>query len=70
MLCGFVSSVDQVKNRNHSEFLTSYVDNKAILIYQTCYHDTRYYSFKIMDYDGLDSMSFEIPQELKILTVA
>ncbi len=56
MHCGLVSSVDQVVNCNHSEFLTSYVDNKAICIYQTCYHDTRYYSFKIMDYDGPDSM--------------
>ncbi len=56
MHCGFVSSVDQVVNRNHSEFLTSNVDNEAIRIYQTCYHDTRYYSFKIMDYDGLDSV--------------
>ncbi len=42
MHCGFVSSVHQVVNSNHSEFLTSYVDNKAICIYQTCYHDTRY----------------------------
>ncbi len=56
MCCGFVSSVDQVVNCNHSEFLTSYVDNKAICINQTCYHDTRYYSFKIMDYDGPDSV--------------
>ncbi len=56
MRCGFVSSVDQVVNRNHYEFLTSYVDNKAICIYQTCYHDTIFYSFKIMDYDGPDSM--------------
>ncbi len=56
MHCGFVSSVDQVVNHNYSEFLTSYVDNKAICIYQTCYHDTRYYFFKIMDYDGPDSV--------------
>ncbi len=56
MHCGLVSSVNQVVKSNHSEFLTSYVDNKAIHIYQTCYHDTRYYSFKIMDYDGPDSM--------------
>jgi hypothetical protein len=56
MHCGFVSSVDQVVNCNCSELLTSYVDNKAICIYQTCYHDTRYYSFKIMDYDGPDSV--------------
>jgi hypothetical protein len=56
MRCGFVSSVDEVLNCNHSEYLTSYVDKEAICIYQTCYHDTRYFSFKIMDYDGPDSM--------------
>ncbi len=56
MCCGFVSSVDQVLNRNHSEYLTSYVDKEAIRIYQTCHHDTRYFSFKIMDYDGPDSV--------------
>jgi hypothetical protein len=56
MHCGYVSSVDQVVNCNHSEFLTSYVDNKAIRVHQTCYHDTRYYSFKIMDCDGPHSM--------------
>jgi hypothetical protein len=56
MRCGFVSSVDQVLNRNHSEYVTSYVDKEATCIYQTCYHDTRYFSFKIMDYDGLDSV--------------
>jgi hypothetical protein len=56
MHCGFVSSVDEVLNRNHSEYLTSYVDKEAIHIYQTCYHDTRYFSFKIMDYDGPDSV--------------
>jgi hypothetical protein len=53
---GFVSSVDQVLNCNHSEYLTSYVDKEAIRIHQTCYHDTRYFSFKIMDYDGPDSV--------------
>ncbi len=56
MHCGFVSSVDQVVNHNYSDFLTSYVDNKVICIYQTCYHDTRYYSFTIMDYGGPDSV--------------
>jgi hypothetical protein len=56
MCCGFVSSVDEVLNCNHSEYLTSYVDKEAICIYQTCYHDIRYFSFKIMDYDGPDSM--------------
>jgi hypothetical protein len=56
MRCGFVSSVDEVLNCNHSEYLTSYVDKKAIRIYQTCYHNTRYFSFKIMDYDSPDSM--------------
>jgi hypothetical protein len=56
MRCGFVSPVDQVVNSNHSGFRTSYVDNKAICIHQTCYHDTRYYFFKIMDYDGPDSV--------------
>ncbi len=56
MRCGCVSSVDQVVNHNHSEFLTSYVDNEAICIYQTCSHDTRYHSFKIMDYDSPDSV--------------
>jgi hypothetical protein len=35
MRCGFVSSVDEVLNRNHSEYLTSYVDKEAIRIYQT-----------------------------------
>jgi hypothetical protein len=44
MYCGFVSSVDEVLNRKHSEYLTSYVDKEAIHIYQTCYHDTRYFS--------------------------
>jgi hypothetical protein len=56
MHCGFVSSVDQVLNCNHSEYLTSYLDKEAICIYQTCYHDTRYFSFKIMDYDGPDNV--------------
>ena len=56
MRCGFVSSVDQVLNHNHSEYLTSYVDKEAIRIHHTCYHDTRYFSFKIMDYDGPDSV--------------
>jgi hypothetical protein len=56
MHCGFVSSVDEVLNCNHSEYLTSYVDKEAIHIHQTCYHDTRYFSFKNMDYDGPDSM--------------
>jgi hypothetical protein len=56
MHCGFVSSVDEVINCNHSEYLTSYVDKEAIHIYQTCYYNTRYFSFKIMDYDGSDSM--------------
>ncbi len=57
MHCEFVSSVDQVVNCNHSEFLTSCVDNEAICKHQqACYHDTRYYSFKIVDYDGPDSM--------------
>jgi hypothetical protein len=32
------------------------MDKEAIRIYQTCYHDTRYFSFKIMDYDGPDSV--------------
>ncbi len=49
MHCGFVSSVDQVLNCNHSEYLISYVDKEAIRLYQACYHDTRYFSFKIMD---------------------
>ena len=53
---GMVYSVEQVVNLNHSEHITSYVHNKAIRIYQTCYHDSRYYSFKVMDYDGNDSM--------------
>ncbi len=56
MHCGFVSFVDEVLNRNHSEYLTSYMDKEAICIYQICYHNTRYFSFKIMDYDGPDSM--------------
>ncbi len=56
MHCGFVSSVDEVLNRNHLEYLTSYVDKEAICIYQTCYHDTRYFSFKNMDYDSPDSI--------------
>jgi hypothetical protein len=56
MCCGFVSSVYQVLNCNHSEYLTSYVDKEAIHIYQTCYHDTRYFSFKTMGYDGPDSV--------------
>jgi hypothetical protein len=56
MHCGFASSVDEVLNRNPSEYLTSYVDKEAIHIYQTCYHDTRYFSFKIINYDGPDSM--------------
>ena len=53
---GMVFSVEQVVNLNHSEHITSYVHNKAICIYQTCYHDLRYYSFKVMDYDSYDSM--------------
>ncbi len=56
MRCGFVSSVDEVLNCNHSEYFISYVDKEAICIYQTCYHNTRYFSFKIMEYDGPDSM--------------
>ncbi len=53
---GMVFSVEQVVNLNHSEHITSYVHNKAIRIYQTCYHDSIYYSFIVMDYDGNDSM--------------
>jgi hypothetical protein len=56
MRCGFVSSDDQVLNSNHSDYLTTYVDKEAIRIYETCYYDTRYFSFKIMDYDGPDSV--------------
>ncbi len=30
--------------------------SSQLRVYQTCYHDTRYFSFKIMDYDGPDSI--------------
>lgn len=51
-----VSSVDQVDILLQSEPITSYVNDEAIRIYQTCYHVAKYYTFKVMEYHGNDSM--------------
>ena len=50
------SSVDQVDIFLQSEPITSYVNDEAIRIYQTCYHVAKYYTFKVMEYQGNDSM--------------
>ena len=57
LLCAAkASSVDQMDILLQSEPITSYVNDEAIRIYQTCYHVAKYYTFKVMEYHGNDSM--------------
>jgi hypothetical protein len=57
MHCGFVLSVDEVLKIAITVSTSHPMWTKRLFcIYQTCYHGIRYFSFKIMDYDGPDSM--------------
>jgi len=50
------SSFDQVDIFLQSEPITSYVNNEAIRIYQTCYHVAKYYTFKVTENHGNHSI--------------
>ena len=47
------SSVDQVDIFLQSEPITSYVNDEAIRIYQTCYHVAKYYTFLLKSYKSI-----------------
>ena len=49
--CGFIASIDKVTKCNN------YVDNEAVLIYQSCYQDKQYCSFTIKDYEGHNNLN-------------
>ncbi len=55
--CGLIGSTDEVLKCNSSECLRHYIDNEAVCIYQSCYQDTRHYSFTVKDYQGHDNVN-------------
>jgi hypothetical protein len=57
LCCGLIGSTDEVLKCNSSECLRHYVDNDTVCIYQSCYQDTRLYSFAVKDYQGHDNLN-------------